>query len=132
MNTNTPPTPQADLCGLPSDNLYCLLPGRHPIPGDPPALLAGWDFANRWPMPWPDGSYIVNLACGPSDAGNPYGTGFLNIVVTGLTPALLWALTNLPADCWNVMLWHYDRDSGTYWPQRAPFRAPTSYDHMYD
>jgi hypothetical protein len=95
------------------DNVRCLFAGRHDIPGSPAPLFTAWDFVTNSPVYAPGYADFVRLAG---------SAPVIHIVVTGLTPALLHVLSDVQHAGQQLYCWHYDRDSGQYWPQLVSSR----------
>ena len=82
--------------------------GRHPFPGNPPAVFSGFDFGSMTPEITPE---FENL-CGLMATGQQ-----VRLYVSGLTPALSWLMFELAGHLQNLTLLHYDRDSNEYQAQ---------------
>ena len=72
------------------------------------AFNALWNecFRRHWLTQTDDGDII------------PHGLN-LNLYVTGLTVAVIAILNVCRGEDINVTLWHYDRDTGEYYPQKV-------------
>lgn len=95
------------------EKVFCLFAGRHPIPGDPPAIFPeGID-----PMDF-DALHAAANAAIPADCT------FIRVYVTGLTPAMLAVVEVCFQRGITLEAAHYNRDTGKYQPQ-----FPLVFDH---
>jgi len=97
-------------------NTFCLLEGRHQIPGDPPAAVKEFDFSNKKSLFSEQFKYYV-------EATKNRPRCFFRIYVTGLTPALIDTLNFIKEakgakrEYTHIYLLHYDRETDSYWKQ---------------
>lgn len=85
---------------------FCLCAGRHPIPGNPPAIFP--QTVNPLDT---DGLYQTANAAIPADCTD------LTVYVTGLTVAMLSVVRVCVDRGIALNALHYDRDSDSYYPQ---------------
>lgn len=84
-----------------------LCAGRHPIPGNPPAIFPG-DISD--PMDFDDLFRAANEAI-------PEETEELSLYITGLTQATLAVVSVCLCRGITIHVWHYDRITDQYKPQ---------------
>jgi|AntRauTorckE5430_2_1112549.scaffolds.fasta_scaffold29479_2 hypothetical protein len=90
-------------------NNFCLFAGRHPLPGNPPALFSEFDFETFLPTETEDYTDFMGLLA----------TGHeVRVYVTGLTPALSHLMFDVAGHLGELTLLHFDRDSGGYVEQK--------------
>lgn len=87
---------------------FALCAGRHPIPGDPPAIFPG--TVNPLDV---GGLYLTAEAAIPADCTD------LTVYVTGLTVAMLAVVRVCFARGILLTALHYDRDTDSYYPQEV-------------
>lgn len=113
-------------------NTYGLCAGRHPLPVEGYIFSEVQNVLDFHTMNRIAEQFVVDhcnphitTGCGPSQVDytdvQVYTGDPLNVVVTGLTActtAIMWACA-----CYGVQLtlWHYDRETGDYVPQRFDF-----------
>lgn len=87
---------------------FQLCAGRHPIPGNPPAIF---------PMTVDPTDTIALRDC--ADSCIPYDATEIVVYVTGLTPAMLAVVRVCDNRGIGLVAMHYNRNTETYFYQRV-------------
>lgn len=90
-----------------------LIKGRHSLPAE----VRDYIFEHDIPQDHvTDAEYMSDIA---EDFIRHFKPQFLEIYVTGFTPALCAVLKACRAYNISVSCWHYDRESRTFWKQEV-------------
>jgi len=103
---------------------FCLFDGRHELPSNSGAIFSSFDFSSNRGVRTINFEKLIGLL----DNNSP-----VNLIVTGLTPALVEVLTEvtqrvtlgtyeggMPLAEFNLL--HFNPNTKDYWKQRIPLR----------